>query len=969
MNFNLSAKKLVLFLILLGIPKLVGADDWPMWRHDSGRTATTTEALDRDKLKLKWVRELPPLEPAFHEPRLQFDAGYEPIVQGKQLFLASSRSKSVSAFDTETGERQWQFFTQGPVRFAPVAWKKKVYVGSDDGFLYSLDAETGKLIWKFRAVPSNRKVLGNRQLISTWPVRGGPVIEDGKIYFAAGVWPFEGVFIYCLDARSGAKIWINDNVSYIFSKHPHDTYALGGLSPQGYFLFNRGELIVPCGAAFPARFNPETGEMTHSAIQAEARNPGGWFVSTLAKKEEQLPASRGLFFDRKINRSRHEDRWYISDKQGYVDDIRKKIRSHKGEWSLAALPPGVKGRAYSMLIADRKLFVTTLEGGLYCYEEDFSGTVIAYKPPVRSVKQSESVLISALRNSVKGKLHGYAVVFGLDDSNRRLLRGLVQTTDLVVAAVDEDFAEVDRERRALSDQGLYGYDLNLFWDRPEKFEMPPYFASLIVVGRTLSLSPELLSRLYRSVRPFGGVLVLSGVDDAAALVKQANLYGAVLEKNGSYAFVIKRGALEGSVNYMADWAQVEHPLLCAPLGNVWYDDQVSNFKRANQPIFIDGVMISTSKDYLGGTKNRRGNPLKDRDATDFFLTAPVFSDVYTGRMLKPDEAVELRKKYAKFDAKKPQRYFDLPKGRKAYDSVADMSGIRKSPMTGESEPRVFPKTYGCDGGYKYGDIVAMRSGTGAFYDTKIESGTVFVSGPRSGCTSSIIPANGLLNLPLFTEACVCSYPLPAGTALAARPQSDEQWAVWGGVPASALEGKLHRVGINFGAPGDRMTQDGTLWLDYPVIGGPSPVLQIEMKPAKPKYYYRNSLWMRGGRGWPWVAASGVKGVERICLRGLKNGDYIVRLTFAEPDQSVKAGGRVFDIKIQGAVVESAFDPVLRTGGFMRSMTLSSKRAVSVKDGELTISFTPRQGETILSGIEIVSTALSLEPELELPYVE
>ena len=380
-------------------------------------------------------------------------------------------------------------------------------------------------------------------------------------------------------------------------------------------------------------------------------------------------------------------------------------------------------------------------------------------------------------------------------------------------------------------------------------------------------------------------------------------------------------------------------------------------------------MISTSKDYMAGPKNRRGNPLKDRDATDFFLTPPVFSDVYTGRILKPDEAIELRKKHAKFDAKKPQRYFDLPKGRKAYDNVADMSGTRKSPMTGENEPRVFPKTYGCDGGYKYGDIVAMRSGTGAFYDTKIESGTVFVSGPRSGCTSSIIPANGLLNLPVFTEACVCAYPLPAGTALAARPQSDEQWAVWGEVPASALEGKLHRVGINFGAPGDRVTQDGTLWLDYPAIGGPSPILQIEMKPAKPEYYYRHSLWMKGGRGWPWVAASGVKGVEQICLKGLKKGNYVVRLTFAEPDKSIKAGSRIFDIRIQGAVVANSFDPVLQTGGFMRSITMGSEKGVAVNEGELTISLISRKGKTILSGIEIVSTDLSMDPELELPYTE
>ena len=33
-------------------------------------------------------------------------------------------------------------------------------------------------------------------------------------------------------------------------------------------------------------------------------------------------------------------------------------------------------------------------------------------------------------------------------------------------------------------------------------------------------------------------------------------------------------------------------------------------------------------------------------------------------------------------------------------------------------------------------------------------------------------------------------------------------------------------GINFGAPGDRKTDDGTLWLDWPSVGGPSPEISV-----------------------------------------------------------------------------------------------------------------------------------------------
>ena len=43
-------------------------------------------------------------------------------------------------------------------------------------------------------------------------------------------------------------------------------------------------------------------------------------------------------------------------------------------------------------------------------------------------------------------------------------------------------------------------------------------------------------------------------------------------------------------------------------------------------------------------------------------------------------------------------------------------------------------------------------------------------------------------------------------ALVSQPERFEQWAFWGHVPAEKLHGKIQRLGINFGAPGDRMTE-------------------------------------------------------------------------------------------------------------------------------------------------------------------
>ena len=80
------------------------ADDWPMWRQNAGRTGVTTTEVPAS-LQLSWVRHLPVITPAYHSSRLQFDAGYEPIVADGQMLIASSRTDSVSAYETATGKK------------------------------------------------------------------------------------------------------------------------------------------------------------------------------------------------------------------------------------------------------------------------------------------------------------------------------------------------------------------------------------------------------------------------------------------------------------------------------------------------------------------------------------------------------------------------------------------------------------------------------------------------------------------------------------------------------------------------------------------------------------------------------------------------------------------------------------------------------------------------------------------------
>ena len=254
-----------IFCLLPFSPFFVEAADWPMWRHDTARSGVTSEKLP-DEIHLQWSREAPAAKVAWpNEPRLQFDAVNEPVVVGKTLFVGSSYDGSLRAFDTESGDAKWAFYTDGPIRCAPVAWNGKVAVGSDDGYLYCLDAATGEERWKVRGAPAERpdyRQLGNARLISYWPVRGGAVLKDGVIYFGAGIWPSMGVFIIAVDAETGQLKWRNSEVGYIKQvRIDHNYLSEAGLSPQGYFLFADGKLQVPNGRSMPAGFDPITGKL------------------------------------------------------------------------------------------------------------------------------------------------------------------------------------------------------------------------------------------------------------------------------------------------------------------------------------------------------------------------------------------------------------------------------------------------------------------------------------------------------------------------------------------------------------------------------------------------------------------------------------------------------------------------------------------------------------------------------------
>jgi len=493
-------------------------------------------------LHLRWVRDLPPPGPAWpDQPKMPFDAAPKPAILGHAVFVPSTVTDSVTAYDADSGSELWSFTTDGPVRFAPAVWADRVFVASDDGHLYCLDAAHGHLLWKFRGGPSERKVLGNGRLISTWPARGGPVVADGTVYFAAGIWPFMGIFIHALDAHSGEVVWSNDGDGSTYRKQPHQADSFAGVAPQGTLAVAGDRLLVPGGRSVPACLDRKTGKLLHYRLADNSKLGGGSEVLPdtdlylnggaafdLATGnhlgptgEPAVVAGQVLYgvqgselraFDLKGARVASET---IDPKGNNVKKALWKPRlvaavpvprlevliragnrlygAAEGQVLAYDLPlrgggarpswqARIVGRPAQLVAGGGHLFVSTREGRLYCFggEDDppLSPDGVPHgSPSVPLVPLGEWSEKAQNLLATAGVHDGYCVAWGAGSG--RLIHEIVRHSQLRVIVVEPDEQRVADLRRSLAAAGLYGERVAVLHDSPDTVDLPPYLASLM----------------------------------------------------------------------------------------------------------------------------------------------------------------------------------------------------------------------------------------------------------------------------------------------------------------------------------------------------------------------------------------------------------------------------------------------------------------------------------------------------------
>ncbi len=271
-------------------------------------------------------------------------------------------------------------------------------------------------------------------------------------------------------------------------------------------------------------------------------------------------------------------------------------------------------------------------------------------------------------------------------------------------------------------------------------------------------------------------------------------------------------------------------------------------------------------------------------------------------------------------------------------------------ITGEEVRWNFKREYGCGYVVASEHLLTFRSASAGFINLDVFEGTGSLGGFKAGCSANLIVANGVLNSPDYTRTCQCPYQNQTSLALINMP-----WMTYWANSNYKWSGKqIKQLGLNLNAPGDRTSDDNTLWLEFPYVAGASPEVPVEMDTMDYCEIRKDPISITS-KNTPWISSSSIGGIRSMEITLSKDSvaeeaSYSVHLYFSEPEK-IEKGERVFDVNIQGRKVLENFDIVGETGKTDKELVKSFS---GIKAGRsLRIEMNPKQGNTILSGIELV----------------
>ena len=245
------------------------ANSWPTYRSDNMRSGSTRTSVSTAP-KQVWQVKIPgPLTP--------------PVIADGKVYVSAIEAHTVHALESSTGKQVWAYTAGGRVDSPPTIVKTTkggalCLFGCRDGWIYCLQGSDGTLVWRYRAVQEERRIVSYDQLESTWPVSGAVLVRDTSLYCVAGRSMFldGGLRLLKLNVLTGeAELEKVMGDTMPGSSEPLHTTAKGLdmpaalpdiLSSDGKQLYMRSQVITLAGKRLDmsaSRASDQDGEQAH----------------------------------------------------------------------------------------------------------------------------------------------------------------------------------------------------------------------------------------------------------------------------------------------------------------------------------------------------------------------------------------------------------------------------------------------------------------------------------------------------------------------------------------------------------------------------------------------------------------------------------------------------------------------------------------------------------------------------------
>ncbi len=165
----------------------VESASWPIYRGDSMLSGIADDELP-EELVLLW---------SFRTDSWIISS---PVIGFGRVYIGSSDGKLYSINLTD-GSKVWEFDTGDDIEASPLLLDAAIYVGNLSGEFFSLDAHTGQVRWRYKCTNS---IYGSANWVRS-PKDHRPLILVGSYDNR----------VYCLDAETGKLNWSYETDNYI----------------------------------------------------------------------------------------------------------------------------------------------------------------------------------------------------------------------------------------------------------------------------------------------------------------------------------------------------------------------------------------------------------------------------------------------------------------------------------------------------------------------------------------------------------------------------------------------------------------------------------------------------------------------------------------------------------------------------------------------------------------------------------